>query len=182
MAKLAKSMKFQIGDRVLVKATASSVIVYEHEKLENPSIFSHLSNEKIKKMRLVRKENLPNSIEAVITGMKRFQEGEVFSSASGRSYSYDGDEDYYIPGGINVIKTVILWEFRRGLINKPEYAFEEDIEEINTQFGKAKVRLYFPYFYPGQQPEWNDRLREEYSKAAKGQPRDKRGRFIKYHE
>jgi len=106
-------------------------------------------------------------VVGVITGMKRFVEGEYFPS-SGPTHSYDSYDYDYEPGGVHVERTLICWCVRTGYLNKELYFFEEDVTEVDP---------IYKHDIPMLDTGWPDRAREQMRRESKTWDRDEKGRF-----
>lgn len=104
--------------------------------------------------------NRLESIIGQIAGIKVFRLGKTH---------YDEDGNYFVSEG----KAVICWEIRKGLLNKPVYAFPEDIELLPVNEVEELPVLC------SRQPAWLDKWRDDLSIYSKDRPRDKDGRWTK---
>lgn len=103
---------------------------------------------------------------AVITGMKRFIEGEYYPSNTFYD-GYNGGMEVE-PGGVIQENIVTCWAVRTGYLNRELYFFEEDLKEVDPIY-----RHDIPFLDTG----WNDKARKDMSRWSKDFNRDERGRF-----
>lgn len=109
-----------------------------------------------------------------IVGARLKQEGTYYPAGGTTSGGmFDPPEYDYDPACLLVDKTIVLWEIRQGYLNKPLLAFASDIHPaIGVLDGSV------PWRHSIQTP-CDARLPAELSKAAKAQPRDSNGKFVK---
>lgn len=103
----------------------------------------------------------------VITGLKRFIEGEYYPASKGGSFYWYEDAEYE-PGGVIWEKTITCWGVRTGYLNKELYFFEKDIEEVDP---------IHHHDIPLLETGWNKKYREQMSRESKEWPRNEKGRF-----
>lgn len=125
---------FKIGDWVIVKAGAVSVLNYENE------------NDRIISIRKVERVEYKKPLLGKITGATWKSEGEIKSG-------YD-----YEPAYLIVDKKVFVWTYRIGLLNKERYALEKDIELVEDHPEKL------PRLYCGYSDEYKKNLSKESKK------------------
>lgn len=104
----------------------------------------------------------------IITGMKRFIEGEYYSPSS-PIYSYDSYDRDYEPGGVVQDNIVTCWCVRTGYLNKELYFFEEDIQKVDP---------IHKHDIPMLDTGWTNAAREQMSRPSRDFERDEKGRFI----
>lgn len=116
-----------------------------------------------------KKIDIPGKIKprlGRITGVKYLREGKI-------ELPFDADA-YFIHKN-----TIICWEIRTGLTNKPFYALPEDIELCALS---DIENLEFPIL-KGEFDQWKghqaEQLKRDLSEDSKLWPRDEKGRWIK---
>ena len=162
---MGKKRKFQIGEVVEIDKWNAIKILY----------LPMDEGSRKKRKTCVRtnhgRENDPycpkDIVVGVITGMKRFIEGEYFPPSKPGMSSYDPDYDWE-PGGVVQDKIVTCWCVRTGYLNKELYFFEEDITVVDP---------IYKHDIPMLDAGWNDRAREQMSRESKTWDRDEKGRF-----
>lgn len=78
------------------------------------------------------------------------------------------------PSYLKVSKTMTVWLVKRGMLNKPSMALEEELKLVPGDLAPKKL----PWIHANQ-PACDERYRNECRLAAKMMTRDKRGRFKK---
>jgi hypothetical protein len=168
-------MLFKIGD--VVKVDKNKRVDAFYEPIEKGA-----KREK----RVMRRSNYmitdpwKDEVKGIITGMKRFLEGEYFAPSNARGLSYGGHYEDYEPGGIHHEKTVRLWCVRTGLYNKEIYFFPEDIVLIEKY--QAIDFSHKKYPIPQVDNGWSsgcEDYKKQMSRESKSWPRDEKGRFCK---
>ena len=145
-----KKPAFKIGQWVRVTHTIS----FHYESSGDP---------KTDERKIVRSNLTSNRDEDIgqIVGAKKRQLGKLIIP----TYGYYGDDDRPY---LHTEKTITTWLIKRGYINKPIEALEEDIEVIFMD--KELPWLFIP---------WSKQERKHFSEDSKDFPRDSKGRFSK---
>ncbi len=110
-----------------------------------------------------RKEDHSPGIFGKIIGLKRFFLGDV----EGGGYGMDegGSVNYLL-----VDRTIVVWEIRRGYLNKPIYAFDKDVQIVDVLSPAKK----FPLIW---QRQWSETAKQSLRDEMKDAPRDAKGRW-----
>jgi len=157
-----KYLRFEIGDRVLVKA----FVGFGAER----------NKEKVITERVMDRVVLDKPREGDITGAGYRHLGVIHTGGS--YYSLEGTE--YESGYLEIKKTVFVWKVRFGFLNKEVDVLEEDIiacsgDKIIVNFkGAKKLPIKF-----AEQPGFTEEYRKILSEESKLYPRDSKGRFCK---
>jgi hypothetical protein len=104
----------------------------------------------------------PTVVSGQIIGIKQFTTGKIAHGGEfERNYLYE-------------TTTHVVWAVSHGMMNKPIFAFDEDVIDMaTTAVMQANMRL--PIKWTG---EWSEAARQELSNIMSGQVRDSRGRWI----
>ncbi|KKL87127.1 hypothetical protein LCGC14_1937800 [marine sediment metagenome] len=141
-------MKFKIGQWVQVHAKA--VTVFDN-----------------KGGRTIESQKLSNPIHGQIVGATRRQEGSLRDWNENIEY-FNPKPEWYL----SVSETKLVWQIRRGILNKPIEAFEEDIElHVGRSDGLLNIHRY-----PVQ---YSEAYRKDMREYMKNVPRDSKGRWLK---
>jgi hypothetical protein len=167
-----RKTKFTIGDIVKVDLENRVVSRYIDHDGKIQKVMQRFNQDSIFSTRY------KEVVKAVVTGLKRFVEGEYY--APERSfYGYGSSYEEYDTGGVIHENTIQCWAVRTGYLNKEFYFFEKDIRMIQSvdqmYFVNDDSRDEIPLLYTG----WNDKYRKQMSRESKDWPRDERGRFCK---
>ncbi len=163
--KMEKKRRFTIGDIIEVD---------KENRVE--AFYMPLTEGASKEKRVLRRHNHDRQddphvykevVIGVITGLKRFVEGEYYAPSTSSPSYYNPDYDYE-PGGVVHEKTVTCWAVRFGYLNKECYFFEEDLQEVDP-IHKHDI----PMLYVG----WTDKARADMSRWSKDFKRDEKGRW-----
>jgi len=142
---------FKIGDVVQVRAVVTFENKYDYsgDIYRTPIVYREM----------VRKE-FKNYFLAQIVGAKHKMVGQILD--------HNSEDGAYF----QVESSIFVWEVKRGLLNKVEYALPEDIwfALTNTSW---KVPIVVQNRY-----SWNDKDRAELRDQMKNVKRDKKGRWI----
>ena len=151
-----KKYKYNIGD--LVRVLKKSYIVYYE--------YGHRS--------VYTSPELIKPIIGIICGMKRKFIGTYIEQSS-RTYSYY-NEDCIEQSYLKVEGSVLFYEVKQGMLNKPILVLEENIRKIETWELALHFKNYkLPFLLSGWQ--WSEREKEVMSEYSKSFPRDSKGRF-----
>ncbi len=109
-------------------------------------------------------------VNGMVIGLKRFMLGKYNPSGycGGNGYCEPAPEEAYL----DVSETIVVWVIKAGLLNKPVYALDEDIQGA---WGPQQLPIMHQ-----NQPDWDARDRQNQREEVANAPRDKNGRWIKY--
>ena len=152
-----KQYKYNIGD--LVRVIGESEVGYD--EADNRDIYTIKFNE---------------PIIGKICGMKRKFLGKYNPQTP--SYKYAYDIDVTEQAFLDVKGSVLLYEVKQGMLNKPILVLEEDIERLSSAELILKFRYQFPLIY-SHKVVYSEEERKIMSEYSKSFPRDEKGRFCK---
>ena len=117
---------------------------------------------------VVRKED---SVNGQVVGLKRFFTGHVEKTSEG----YDHMGSYYCSEGyVANAKSVVVWAIRQGMLNRPVYALDEDVDD--NIFWCSEL---FPVMH-SIKVRWTQEDRRRLREEIRDIPRDSKGRWVKY--
>jgi hypothetical protein len=158
---MSKKYKFEIGEVVLAGCRAEMQFTIDE-------IQRSYTDEK--ELKIIR---LASPIIGKICGMRRRFYGVVHPE-SPCTPSYYGGGDDYIPAYLEVKGSVLLYEIKEGMLNRPIEVLEKHITKIKDFSPGFLLNYQFPLLYTGITEKVKEYLRNE----SKNWPRDKKGRWV----
>lgn len=143
--------RFKIGDVVNIKA--STYAAYKDGSQER-KLYTDVFKE---------------SKTGQIIGIKKIQLGN-YEPSSG----YQGDPEDYEPAFLSVTGTVFLWKVTLGMMNKPFFTKDEDVEFMYSLPSSFELPLFYQ-----EQPKWDNKWKNDQRNIMKDHPRDSKGRWMR---